>query len=216
MASTHRQARSKYLKMVFHIPNFGPWFRSSGTSNRHLAIIAANVLELEAQISAKHGMTEDSIAHLEQILSDLFEYFNGRKRPAADLSTFVDESVENWKIGVAPKTKDAFEFNKKNFLTWVSPKASSVKALTFSLINDYFKYLNASDYARATVGPQRAFVKRLARRAKELKLVREDPLAGTFVKCKKQGASNAKLHGITNEELEKVYAYLDKEIKSNE
>ena len=216
MASIHRQAHSTNWKIVFSVPKDGAWFRSSGLSNRHLATILVNALELEAHMAATHGMTEDSIAQLEQILNDLFEYFNSRKRASAKLDDFVNESISLWSVGVSPKAIESFNSCKKSFMKWAKPKASTVSELTFPFINDYFRFLNASPYARNTVILQRSFITRLAKRAKELKLVRGDPLAGTFVKCKPKGSSNVQQHGITDEELRIVYGYLNNEINKND
>jgi len=214
MASVHKQALSNNYRIVFHVPKSGPWFRSSGFDNEWLATILANVLEFEANIAAEYGMNEDSTNQLEKILNDLFEYFNGRKRPRSKLEDFVSESVTVWTGAANSRSSiDCFKLYKKNFLKWAKPKACWVTEFTFAFINEYFLFLNASHYARNSVIQQRSFVKRLAKRAKELKLLREDPLAGTFVKCKQKAPSNKKEHGITNDELEKVYGYLDDEIK---
>jgi hypothetical protein len=198
------------------VPGDGQWFRSCGLEDAHLATIIANIFELEARIAAKEGMTEHTASQLEALISDLLEYFTGRSKRQALINEFVQECVTLWSASVTQKSATNLQACATCFLDFAKSRGTRVRDFTTDFLRAYFEHLNSSNIARSLVIMHRSFAKRVVKRAKETGQLHEDPLAGLKVRCKKKPVTNVKEHGFTNPELEAIYAYLDKEIESNE
>jgi hypothetical protein len=157
----------------------------------------------------KHGMTEDTIGQLEKILNDLLNYFTGRVRTQPMLAKFVEDCVAEWSAAVVPRAAKNLSLCQNCFNEWMKNKATKVRDLNSTLVKGYFAFLNTRDISRGTVVMRRGFAKRIVNKAKALGLLQTDPLADLKVKCRREAVTNTKQHGITNDELGRLYTYLN-------